>query len=274
MKKLLAAAAGASALAALATTAWAADLPPPVIAKAPPPPPAWYDWTGFYVGGNGGYSFGRASTTITTTTGIAPFSGSQNVNGGLGGGQIGYNWQFNHNWVLGIEADIQGTGQSGSDPLPTVLTAGGPAILALPTTTTIGSISEKLPWFGTVRGRLGYEPADRLLIYGTGGLAYGEVDTSTSVTATTAFAGAPPLAVATASANARNVQVGWTVGGGLEYAFAPRWSVKVEYLYVDLGSFTNTFAGTGPAFPTLTASTHFTDNIVRAGINYNFGGPR
>jgi outer membrane immunogenic protein len=274
MTKLLAAVACATAFVALATTGQAADLPPPMVAKAPPPPP-WYDWTGFYIGANGGGSFGHASTTITTTTaGIAPFSGSQDVNGGLGGGQLGYNWQFNHNWLLGIEADIQGTGQSGNDPLPTVVTHGGFAILALPNVTTTGNISEKLPWFGTVRGRLGYEPADRWLIYGTGGLAYGQVNTSTSITATTAFAGGPPLAVANAGASANNVQVGWTVGAGIEYAFAQQWSVKVEYLYIDLGTFTNTFAGVGPAFPTITASTHFTDNIVRAGINYNFGGPR
>jgi outer membrane immunogenic protein len=269
MKKFLAA---ATALMALTATgaAWAADLPPPVPFKAPPPP-AWYDWTGFYIGANGGYSWGRASTTITAP-GLPAFSGSQDVNGGLGGGQIGYNWQFNHNWVVGLEADFQGTGQSGNAGLPTVVTTPAIAVLALPSTTTTGTISQKLPWFGTVRGRLGVEPANGWLLYGTGGLAYGEVDTSTSVTATTGFAGAPPIAVVTTGSSAHNIQAGWTLGAGVEYAFLPRWSVKLEYLYVDLGSFTNTLTGTG-AYPTLVSSTHFTDNIFRAGINYNFGGP-
>jgi outer membrane immunogenic protein len=237
--------------------------------KAPPPPP-WYDWTGFYIGADGGYSWGRGSTTITAP-GIAAFSGTQNINGGLGGGQIGYNWQFNRIWVAGLEADIQGTGERGNAGLPTVVTTPAFAVLALPSTTTTGTISEKLPWFGTLRGRLGVEPANYWLLYVTGGLAYGEVDTSTSVTATTGFAGLPPIAVVTAGSSARNVQAGWTVGAGVEYAFLPRWSVKVEYLYVDLGTFTNTLTGTG-AFPTLASSTHFTDNIVRAGINFHFGG--
>jgi outer membrane immunogenic protein len=260
MKKLLITAAALVAFAGC-SSAWSADLsPPPVAFKAPPPAP-WYDWTGFYIGGNGGYSWGRAATTTTPPT--AGFSDTLDVNGGLGGGQIGYNWQFNHNWIVGLEADFQGTGQTGSGPLPTLVTAAGPAILALPITTTTGTISEKLPWFGTARARLGFEPADRLMIYGTGGLAYGEVDTNTSVTATTGFAGLPPIATVTTYANARNTQVGWAAGGGAEYAFAPKWSVKVEYLYIDLGSFTNTLTG-------YSSNTHFTDNIVRAGINYNF----
>jgi len=270
MKKLLTATTALVAFAAVAS-AQAADLTPPQVFKAPPPAP-WYDWTGFYIGANGGYSWGQSSTTITAP-GLAAFSGSQNVDGLLCGVQIGYNWQFNHNWVLGLEADIQGTGQEGSTGLPTVITVPTIAILALPTTTTTGSFSQSLPWFGTVRGRLGVEPADRLLLYVTGGLAYGEVQSSTSVTTTTGFAGAPPLATTTAAANASNIQVGWTAGAGLEWAFTGRWSAKLEYLYVDLGTFTNTFAGLPPAYPTLTASSHFTDNIFRVGINYNFGGP-
>ncbi len=264
MKKLLTAATALVAFAAFAP-AHAADLTPPPVFKAPPPAP-WYDWTGFYIGANGGYSWGQSSTTVTAP-GLAAFSGSQNVDGWLGGGQIGYNWQFNHNWVLGLEADIQGAGQDGSTALPTVITRSTINTLALPPVTTTGSFSQSLPWFGTVRGRLGVEPADRLLLYVTGGLAYGEVQSSTSVTAATT------TAATTAAASANNTQVGWTVGAGLEWAFAGRWSAKLEYLYVDLGTFTNTFAGTGPAYPTLTASSHFTDNIFRVGVNYNFGGP-
>jgi len=269
MKKLLIA--SIAVLVSVAAVGWAraADMALPV--KAPPPAP-WYDWTGFYIGGNGGYSWGRASTTITVP-GPTTFSGSQDVNGGLGGGQIGYNWQFDRNWVAGLEADIQGTGQRGNAALPTAVFTPPPGVAALPSTTTTGTFSESLPWFGTLRGRLGYVPSDRWLLYVTGGLAFGEVDSNASVTATTAFPGGPPIATATANASAKNTQVGWTLGGGVEWVFMPRWSVKLEYLYIDLGTFTNTFTGIGPSFPTLTGSTHFTDNIFRAGINYNFGGP-
>jgi outer membrane immunogenic protein len=204
---------------------------------------------------------------------VAAFSGTQNVNGGLGGGQIGYNWQFNRNWVVGLEADFQGTGERGSTGLPTIVTGGGGAVAPIPTVTTTGTFSQKLPWFGTVRGRVGVEPADRVLLYVTGGFAYGEVDSNSSITASSAFPPAAPFATVTANSSARNTQPGWTVGAGGEWAFISRWSVKVEYLYVDLAAFTNTFTGTGPTFPTITARTHFTDNIFRVGINYNFGGP-
>jgi outer membrane immunogenic protein len=264
MKKLLTAAAGIITL-GISGSAFAADLPLPV--KAPPPPP-WYDWTGFYIGADGGYSWGRGATSYTVA-GLAPFSTTQNINGGLGGGQIGYNWQFNHNWVLGVEADIQGTGEDGTANLPTV--SGTFGVVALFPFTSTASVSQKLPWFGTVRGRLGFEPADRVLLYATGGLAYGEIDSSGTVTNTVTTGAGTATAVATGSA--RNTQVGWTVGAGAEWAFWNRWSAKVEYLYVDLGSFTDTFTGIGTVYPLITARTHFTDNIFRVGINYSFGGP-
>jgi outer membrane immunogenic protein len=223
MKKLLAAAAGVVAL-GITGSALAADLPLPV--KAPPPPP-WYDWTGFYIGANGGYSWGRSSERFTGP-GFATFTSTFNANNGLGGGQIGYNWQFNRYWVAGLEADIQGTGERGSTGLPTIVTGGGGAVAPIPTVTTTGTFSSKLPWFGTVRGRIGVEAADRFLLYETGGFAYGEVDTSTSVTASSAFPPAAPFATVVANASARNTQPGWTVGAGGERAFINRCSVKSE----------------------------------------------
>jgi outer membrane immunogenic protein len=247
--------------------AHAADMALPV--KAPPPAP-WYDWSGFYLGLNGGYSWGR-STTDFTVAGLTPYSTAQNMDGWLGGGQIGYNWQFNRNWILGIEADIQGTGQDGSVALPSVTVITSSPLAALVTTaTTTGTFAQKLPWFGTVRARLGVEPADRVMLYVTGGLAYGEVDSNAafSVTATTPGG----TATTTGSASASNTQVGWTVGGGLEWAFWQRWSAKVEYLYIDFGTFSDTLTGIG-AFPTITASSRVTDNIFRVGVNYSFGGP-
>jgi outer membrane immunogenic protein len=268
MKRLLAAAAGIVAL-GMTGSAFGADLPLPV--KAPPPPP-WYDWTGFYIGANGGYSWGRSWDRFSGP-GFATFTSPFNMNGGLGGGQIGYNWQFNRIWVIGLEADIQGTGERGSTGLPTIVIPGGAGVAPIATVTSTGTFSQKLPWFGTVRGRVGVEPVDRVLLYFTGGFAYGEVDSTASATASAAFPPAAPFATVTANASAKNTQPGWTAGVGGEWAFISRWSVKAEYIYVDLSAFTNTFTGTGPSFATITARTHFTDNIFRVGINYNFGGP-
>jgi outer membrane immunogenic protein len=263
MKRFLLAATALVGLAAIGS-ANAADL-----ALKAPPPPAWYDWTGFYVGLNAGYSWGKSSTTYTVA-GLAPFSTSQSMNGGLGGGQVGYNWQFNRNWLLGLEADIQGTGQKGTAALPTAVAVPGFAILALPTTTSTASLAQKLPWFGTVRARLGIEPTDHWLLYVTGGLAYGEVKSTGTVTASTAFPGGPVLATATATSTANTTRTGWTVGGGVEGVISGPWTAKLEYLYMDLGTFNNAFLGVGPSYPAIATSSHVTDNILRVGVNYRF----
>jgi outer membrane immunogenic protein len=252
-------------LALLIATPWsstkAADLP----YKAPPPVP-WYDWTGFYIGLNGGYSWGNSSTNFTGA-GVTPFSTSQSMDGWLGGGQIGYNWQYNRNWLLGVEADIQGTGQRGSAVDPSVTTGGCPVgvncIAALPLTVTSGTSGQSLPWFGTARLRLGVEPTDHWLLYITGGLAFGEVDSTETISATTSGT------VTTVVSNANNTRLGWTVGGGSEWVLTGAWTAKLEYLYMDFGTFTDTFTGTG-AYSSLTASSHVTDNILRVGLNYHF----
>jgi outer membrane immunogenic protein len=261
----------AMALAALAATgaASAADLAPPVIAKAPPLP--FYDWTGFYLGGNIGGSFGRATTSWSAAG--APAGGtSQNLNGIIGGAQAGYNWQTGR-WILGLETDIQGSSESGSsailDPVTTttpgapICVPGAPCVPGPPVVTTTNaalSTQEKLPWFGTLRGRIGVTPDPRWMIYATGGLAYGDVQSNGSVT----------VGGVTATGSSNVLRAGWTAGGGVEAAVTGNWTVKVEYLYVDLGSASNTFAGVAPATPIATSS-HVTDNIVRAGFNYRFG---
>jgi outer membrane immunogenic protein len=268
------------AVVAMGAPAMAADLPAAPVYKAPVMAPApWYDWTGFYVGLNGGYSWGRSASDFSVA-GVPLVSTTTNMNGWVGGGQAGYNWQFNRNWIFGVEADLQATGQKGTLALPGVTTTFCPpaGALALPctTTTTTGSFEQKLPWFGTARARLGFEPADRWMLYVTGGLAFGEVETNAGIatTATVAFPGGPVIATTTAAAaaSANTTRAGWTVGGGAEWVISGPWTAKVEYLYVDLGTVTNTFAGIG-AFAPLTTSSHITDNIVRLGVNYRFGGP-
>lgn len=269
MKKLLL---GSAALVVLVTagSAMAADLEVKApVYKAPVMAPV-YNWSGFYVGGNLGYSFGHASTDWTIA-GVPVGSTSQNMDGILGGLQAGYNWQSS-NWVLGLEADIQATGQQGSssiaDSISTTTTT-NPCLpfASCPTTTTTTTTAaltnqEKLPWFGTLRGRLGLTPSDRWLVYATGGLAYGEIDTNGTLT----------VGVASTAVSINTTRVGWTVGGGIEGALWDNWTAKLEYLYIDLGSVANTYTGIGPFTP-ITTNTHVTDNIVRVGINYRFGGP-
>jgi outer membrane immunogenic protein len=208
----------------------AADMQRPApVYKAPILTPARvYDWTGFYVGGNIGYGWGRQDAALTGFGSL----GSANVDGIIGGGQVGYNWQLNQ-LVLGLEADIQGSGQKGD---------GGVAGVA--------TYTSKLDWFGTVRGRVGYA-FDRWLPYVTGGWAYGGGNVSGT-------AGGAPFST---SSN----YSGWTAGAGLEYAFLNNWSVKGEYLYVDFGNGPSTVTGAGTI-----SSGHLTDNIFRLGVNYKF----
>jgi outer membrane immunogenic protein len=260
MKKILCAGAMLASFAAI-QSASAADL----ALKAPPPPPVVDEWTGWYAGLNLGGSWGRSSTTYTGV-GFVPFTTSQHMDGVLGGGQVGYNWQFNRSWVLGLEADIQGTGERGTANLATIVIPPVPGNLALgiPGITSAGSLTQKLPWFGTVRARLGAEPSSNWLLYVTGGLAYGEIRSTLNTNALTT------TGVATAtSASVNNNRAGWTVGVGSEWMFAHQWSAKLEYLYMDYGHISDGFIGTG-SFATVAINSHVTDNVVRAGVNYHF----
>jgi outer membrane immunogenic protein len=190
------------------------------------------------------------------------------VDGGLGGGQIGYNWQVNPKWLFGVEADIQGTGERGGsvDPLPSV------RIGAIGLTGTSAS-NTSFPWFATFRGRTGWLPDPSLLLYVTGGLAVGEVkfNTQTTLVAQLFDGNTPrgaPITVVGATIFDRQTRVGWTAGGGIEKKFDPHWSGKLEYIYIDLGSATY-FGGTADQ-----TSVKFRDHVFRAGINYEFmAGP-
>jgi outer membrane immunogenic protein len=308
MSKSLIAAAGL--LVASMTTAMAADMRMPV--KAPPVVDPPFSWTGFYLGGNVGYSWGRArndqtdTTTTTTTTrlfrgttppaneiigpsifnevtGTFPLvatntattgtSSRHDITGVIGGAQVGYNWQVDRFWVVGVEADIQGSGERGS---VTVCTIGG-----CPAGSTVGSADVRLRWFGTARARVGILPIDKLMLYGTGGLAYGQLD----VDYLSGINGGSIAAFGT-----RNTRVGYAVGAGVEGALDRHWSVKGEYLFMDLGTVsssvgtgavtaitpvTTLFTPTGPTTVTTGTSstaasvrTRFWDHIFRIGFNY------
>ncbi len=249
----------------------AADLPRKAPVYTPPPPPV-FSWTGFYVGGNAGYARGRANATYVapglpifipadTIPMSANGSGSLDPKGFVGGAQIGYNWQFAPTWVLGVEADFQAFNLSDSFDRTIVLENFQHA-----THTQVSA-----DWLFTLRGRLGYA-FDRWLVYGTGGLAVAKVNFQQINAYPSLFAGDPPFSP-TDFFSASDTRTGWTVGGGVEYAFLNNWSVKAEYLHVDLGTIGGTSTTIDPSFPAVLVSSHSTDfkaDIVRAGINYRF----
>jgi outer membrane immunogenic protein len=277
MRKLLIA---TTALAALVgTPALAADMAAPVY-KAPPPLAPVYSWTGFYIGGNVGWlGMDRVNLTATpndpaTAAFFGPCSaaggcpntiGNTSGNGVIGGLQIGYNWQV-QNWVLGIEADGQGTGARTSNSI--AVTAPGFATFS-------GTQSVKEQAFGTVRGRAGVLVSPMLLAYATGGFAWASVKESLS-------GGFPSLAQTFAGSNT-TTDFGWTIGAGLEWAVGNGWTVGAEYLFARLdGNNSNnnnlvtapTAAGCTPGgVPSCQfriSTSNFDNNIARFKVNYKF----
>lgn len=259
------------------SAASAADLPARTYTKAPAVVAPVYNWTGFYVGVNAGGAWGSSdptTTTIfsptgyfaTTSPGAIAIAGAQRINssGFTGGLTAGYNWQAS-NFVFGLESDFNYFGLKGSS------TGTGIYPCCAPTAFTVKS-SVSTDWLITVRPRVGVLVSPGLLLYGTGGLAVGNVKGSFVFTDT--------FATAAESAAISATRVGWTAGAGGEYALMNGWSLKGEYLYVDLGrattTSTNLTAFVPPIpFPTnvFTHSVNLRSNIVRVGLNYKFGGP-
>src|SRR5882672_5774839 len=166
-----------------------------------------YSWAGPYIGGNLGYAWGSVDNSPTKPSGVA------------GGVQAGYNWQSGP-WVFGVEGDIQITGADD----------------------TFAPWKFSNPWFGTVRGRAGYA-FNNIYLYGTGGLAFGE------------------LRAETFGLSETHTNAGWTVGAGAEFGLVQNWTAKIEYLYVDLSN--SNFSITG-------VSNGYRFGLVRAGVNYHF----
>jgi outer membrane immunogenic protein len=226
-------------------------------------PPPTSNWTGFYVGGNLGSGIGRDHTAYTlTAVGTSTELFNLSPDGINGGVQAGYNWQ-SANWLFGLEADIQASSQRDNRAcVQTCNPSGAPIIFA--------AYDARLPWFGTVRGRVGYSVGSTLF-YATGGYAYGNVKTKISA----AFLGAP------VTAEISNTRSGWTVGGGIETPFTflvsvlgNNWTSKTEYLYVDLGTQTGAFTiPSGAAVVTAINSTQVHEHIFRTGLNYHFNSP-
>ena len=285
MRRLSIAVMTAATIVAFSQIAMSADMPTKVPASKAPVAVA-PSWTGFYAGLNAGYGWKNDDTAPLTGDGgglgsliIAASSSPQATNspsGFIGGGQLGYSWQISTIALAGIEADIQYSHVRDSNisfnQLPSF---GGSPVTPIPS-------SHDLKWFGTLRGRLGIVAADRLLFFVTGGLAYGGVDASASFNLSPPFGGiggggttVTCIGQVCYAGSSCRTAAGWTIGGGVEYLYTNNWSLKAEYLYMDLGSHDvvmlplSILAG-GPT--SMTA--HFQDrfNIVRVGLNYKFGG--
>jgi outer membrane immunogenic protein len=226
MRKLLLIGCCASAL--FAGPALAADLkarPAPL-----PPPIPVFSWTGFYIGAN----IGGAWSNSTLTESVTGANFSTNNSGFIGGGQFGYNWQFNNNWVLGIEGDIDGTTiNKTSNGVPT----------------SIGTLQGSLntDWIATLGGRLGYT-FDHWMFYAKGGGAWVQ-DSATLSNLTRGT-----------SVSASHTNSGWMAGAGVEWAFAGPWSAKIEYNHIGLDT---------ESVSTLNLSRDI--DLVKVGVNYRFG---
>lgn len=278
MKQLTCLTITACASLALALTAFAGPEPLPsgkeMKQVAPAPMPECdFTWTGFYLGGNFGYGWGNADTDFDPRPSQAVFGPALapttlddiNPDGFIGGGQVGYNWQWNKWFVLGLEADFQGSDMEDSDFQSPIIGVGGVPQGA----DSFLFTHERMQYFGTVRGRLGISPWCRLLIYATGGMAYGNVDYAGQ---TVYFANSPILQQFPTSFTETNI--GWTAGGGIEYAINHHWSIRAEYLYYDLGDQDRSAIFINAGVPTPPFAVHYNwetqGNIVRGGINYKF----
>lgn len=296
MRRLIVAAVVASGM--MLSPAAAADLP----VKAKPVPV--YDWTGWYGGVNAGYGWQDKSAAYTgdsladPVTGVGRGAGtvftdnlaigslqagpeatnptyrqSLRASGFTGGGQIGYNWQIERKWVAGFEADLQYANIKG-DALFKAPDEGGVTLSA--------ASSHQLDWYGTLRGRIGYLLNDRLLAFGTGGLAYGGTKAQAAISIIGPMGwnvGAgfvtsiicPGFTTCLAGSSSQT-SVGWTAGGGLEYAVLPNVTIKADYLHIDLGDqnvkLTVQSPATGNGFVNVKFSNAY--DIVRMGMNFRF----
>jgi outer membrane immunogenic protein len=259
----------AGALTLLGGVALAADLP---TRKAPPDyvpaPQAATTWTGFYIGVNGGYAgdqFRYPFSGYDDRDGRTLISGQGDASltsgGFVGGIQAGYNWQFDPSWLVGLEADIDATSITGKvNANASGLYLGNPVSGSL-------NLESQQQYLGTVRARFGYLVTQHFLLFGTGGLAYGDVKSSASLAASesgNAVLGPYDYSKTT-------THFGWTLGAGVEYMINKNWSFKTEYMYVDLGTKdVANGAASGPSGYSYDVKVHPTDNIVRAGLNYRF----
>jgi outer membrane immunogenic protein len=252
-------------------------------------------WTGAYGGVNAGYAWGRQSadwsgdtdtlggagnallnTALKDDLSFAPISRATAIRsqGAMGGGQLGYNLQFG-SWVAGIETDIQFSALDGD------FSRSGVADIFIATFEHTAALKQSVDWFGTLRGRLGYLATDKLLIFGTAGLAYGRTELSGSVTndvnGSTSYGASTTIVCAVANGTClggsdAKVSTGWAAGFGVEWAWRRDTTIKFEYLHIDLGDqsirLTPLAPSSGTGYATVNSSNAF--DLLRAAVNVRF----
>jgi outer membrane immunogenic protein len=279
----------------LGTQAFAADMP----LKAPPPQPVTvpYSWNGFYLGGEVGGAWSDNTLNYSPNDQVAaplingdagplgqqPFPSIPIRQAGVVGGfEVGYNWQFSRQWLVGLETDFSFSGIRGHASGTSVFVPAAPGFAGF---TNIVNASQATDWYGTIRGRAGWLATPNLLLFGTGGFAYGRVGDSANHVMGSApgnFAGdvvGPISAICFANmpcfAGASSaIRAGWTAGGGAEWLFDQHWSAKVEYQFVNLGTETErltalaTVPSTSPSSFNILFREQF--HVIRVGLNYKF----
>jgi outer membrane immunogenic protein len=294
MRRIFLAAVIAASALIITQLALAADMPLKV-RPLPEPAPA-PTWTGFYGGVQigGGWSNEAVNYSPNDPIGAQVINGTGGFpleqpaangyriqqSGLVGGFEAGYNWQLS-NWLLGLETDFSFSGVDGTASGTSNFQGNGGGIVQTQTT----AAQQKLDWYGTVRGRAGWLATPNLLLFGTGGFAYGRVVDSANytingppgaITFTAPFVGFAAVCVVNAacfSGSSSAIRTGWTAGGGIEWQFVQRWSAKIEYQFVDLGTETvrvTAFNGGGAIPASFNAAFHDRFNVVRVGLNYRF----
>jgi outer membrane immunogenic protein len=266
MKKFLSA--GIAATAFYGVAAFAADLP----YKAPPTPVLAPSWAGFYLGLNGGWGWSNITDAetpfgVTGIGGILPQSLGTNLNGGVFGGQIGYNWQVQR-WVFGVEGDFDAAGINGGSQVVFRDLLGGAG-----GTATDGFMTrDNINWLASIRGRVGMTWGSSLA-YVTGGAAWESVKTTAMISTDTD----PAIFSQSAIGSSTTTRAGYVVGGGYEWMIVPKWTVRGEYLFYGFGGgstnainipFCTDLGGTGCGVNHTTGSNNI--SIVRLGVNYLF----
>ncbi len=264
MRSTVASLLAATAIFGAAQAAAAADLP----MKAPVhAAPAAFSWTGCYIGAHGGYGWGRnrndfgvavmsgPTEELFNTTEFGPFD--HNTRGAVLGAQVGCNYQFQQNWVVGLEGEFAWSGIKGSFTAPEDEGVGN-----------FSTFESRNRWNGDLALRLGYA-MDRNLFYGKVGAAWGDFrytethDDFPTVHAASCGGGAKPCSV-----DVTNNRVGLLLGAGWEYAITNNWTAKIEYNYINYGSATIAYPSTTAAIQSF--SVHDTVNVVKVGVNYLF----
>jgi outer membrane immunogenic protein len=249
-----------------------------IAVKAPnykaPPPLIVYNWTGFYIGGSVGWAHQRDSGTSNW---FAPGSSPRQVNNPqsdslsadwvIGGVQLGYNWQVAPSWVLGVEGDWQWSRPKYSFCRQT-------DVFSIPCADNgIGflTIGGETKWLATIRGRVGLT-FDRIMVYGTGGVAWADVHTAIAASCLVNGCGNQILQLATA-ASFSETKAGWVAGVGIEGMLSANWTARAEWLHVEVGTITdalNILGAGGPQSATWSRTVRY--DVLRFGVNYRFGG--